>query len=112
MDASPAGLPLRNVLLLLSLSLLYEAALPPPRATLESPWWFVYILSAPLLFADVSQALALPSLLGLFATRFLFEALSGASAHWTVALSAAPSRPHTPVPPRTTLDRFQPLLPD
>lgn len=61
-----------------------------PR-TVETWWWAVYILSAPLLFDNVRLAASVPPLIGLFFTRFVVETLDDAAAHWTVAVSAGPA---------------------
>lgn len=113
MDALARGAPLQNVMLLLLASVLYERYLRPQgRATVETPWWAVYVLSAPLLFGDVRPIAAVPPLVGLFCTRFVVEALSGASDHWAVAVSApGKERPRAAIA-REALARYQPLLPD
>lgn len=86
----PQGGPLQAVLLLLLTSVLYECIVRAPssgRRTLETWWWGVYILSAPLLFGDVRPGGFLPPLIGLFFTRFVVETLELAAGHWAVAVS-------------------------
>lgn len=85
--ASELGAPLQAVALLLLLSVLYELYVTPVATThpVETWWWGVYVLAAPLLFGGVRPAAVHP-LLSLFATRFAIEILSVAKGHWTVAV--------------------------
>lgn len=100
------GAPLQAVLQLLLASVLYERFVRRRGPFVETPWVAVYVLAAPLLFGGSN----IPPLLGLFCTRFVIEALSGASEHWAVAVS-------TPGRDRRSgtiaaAELYQPLLPD
>lgn len=100
------GGPLQAVLQLLFASILYERFVRRRGPFVETPWVVVYVFAAPLLFGGSS----LPPLLGLFCTRFVIEALSGAGEHWAVAVSTLGSDRRSGVIAAAEL--YQPLLPD
>lgn len=100
------GGPLQAVLQLLFASILYERFVRRRAPFVETPWVAVYVLAAPLLFGGSN----LPPLLGLFCTRFVVEALSGANEHWAVAVSTPGRDRRSGVV--ATAELYQPLLPD
>lgn len=93
-DLAALGGPLQAVALFLLLSVLYDRYITPipssPRPTIETWWWGVYVLVAPLVFGG-GPSLGAPSsavhpLLLLFATRFAVEVLVLAKDNWFFAV--------------------------
>lgn len=110
MDGTGLGAPLQAVTLFLVLSVLYDryvTPLPASHPTVETWWWVVYVLAAPLVFGGVSPVAVHP-LLTLFATRFAVEVLTLAQGHWTVAMGVRAC----PRPAATPIRLGLPLLPD
>lgn len=99
-SAAELGTPLQAVALLLFLAVMYEMYITPVTAThpVETWWWGVYVMAAPLLFGGGKPAAVHP-LFGLFATRFAIEVLSVATTHWTVAVSGAANAHAATLPP-------------
>lgn len=85
------------VLRLLLFAELYERFVSPERReSIETPWWAVYVIAAPLLFGP-DPGVAPVALL--FCTRFVVECLRErpASADWLFALLAR-ATPRAPPP--------------
>lgn len=89
-DDTQRGAPLQAVALLLLCSVVYDRYISPKRLspTVETWWWAVYVMSAPLLFGGVSSYYPL---FGLFCTRFVVEVLALSRSHWAVAVSGGVS---------------------
>lgn len=99
-EVTTLGAPLQAVALFLLLSVLYDRYLSPvPSAhpTIETWWWGVYVLAAPLVFGGVSPAAVHP-LLTLFATRFAIEVLVVANEHWFFAVGGRGATQAPPIP--------------
>lgn len=101
-EIAALGGPLQAVALLLLLSVLYDRYVTPmptsARPTIETWWWGVYVMAAPLLFGGVTSSAVHP-LLWLFATRFAVEVLVMAKDNWFIAVGG-----------RSTSDQLPPRL--
>lgn len=102
-ETASLGGPLQAMALFLFLSVIYDRYVTPMASTtrptsIETWWWGVYVLAAPLVFGGVTSSPLHPLVL-LFATRLVVEMLLMAKGNWFVAVSGRTrcSRP-PPIP--------------
>lgn len=91
MEVGTTACALHGIALLLIGSIIYDRyisslILPDRGRGIESGWWAIYVLGAPLVFGGKGNPF--PPVLGLFVTRLVFEILTAASGHWLLAVTS------------------------